>query len=151
MDVDESPMVGSRSTAYDRGSDLTAVLAGLREAAADPKAVAKYGVAQTAQQYEKLEAVLTQGLAGLEPTASGPAPTQLLRNVLEAYTMETYFGGNGYSVLNTNLRDTKEYPAMAPAAQLLHHAVSKLAVSDEYGFDGMALRAMDLPPDVVSQ
>ena len=42
-------------------------------------------------------------------------------------------GGTGYSVLNTNLRDQKEYPAMAPMAQLFHHAVSELAASDEYG------------------
>jgi hypothetical protein len=76
---------------------------------------------------------------------------QLMQNVLAAYTMETYFGGNTYSVLNTNLREIKECPAMAPAAQLLHHAVSELATSDEFGFDGMALRAMNLAPDEVSQ
>jgi hypothetical protein len=67
-------MVGSRSAAYDRGSDLTAVLAGLREAADDPKAVAEYGAAQTTQQYEQLKAVLTRGLAELEHTTTGPAP-----------------------------------------------------------------------------
>ena len=76
---------------------------------------------------------------------------QLMQNILAAYTMETYFGGNTYSVLNTNLRDTNEYPAMAPAAQLLHHAVSTLAASDEYSFDGISMRAMKLPPDMVSQ
>ena len=76
---------------------------------------------------------------------------QLQKNILKAYSCETYFGGNGYSVLNTNLREEKEDPAMAPAAQLLHHAVSDLAASDEYGFDGMALRAMSLPPNAISQ
>jgi predicted NAD/FAD-binding protein len=114
--------------------------------------MAKYGgTAGTARQYKDLEKVLTRGMADIEHTTSGPAPLQLMKNVLSAYTQETYFGGTGYSVLNTNLRDQKEYPAMAAVAQLFHHAVSELAASDEYGFDGMALRAMNLPPDVISQ
>lgn len=131
--VEYSPMVGSRSAAYDRGSDVAEVLAGLREAASDPKAVAKYGQAGTAKHYADLEKVLTRGLSDIDHTTTGRAPLQLMKNVISAYTLETYFGGTGYSVLNTNLRDQKEYPAMAPVAQLFHHAVSELAASDEYG------------------
>eukprot|EP01047_Picozoa_sp_COSAG01_P071813 COSAG01_NODE_11249_length_1972_cov_68.371062_1_plen_541_part_00 len=149
--VEYSPMVGARSAAYDHGSDLRDVLAGLRKAASDPEAVAKYGKAGTAQQYKDLEAVLTRGLTEIEPTTSGKAPLQLMQNVMTAYSMETYFGGMGYSILNTNLREQKEYPAMAPMAQLFHHAVSTLAASDEYGHEGVAMRAMNLPEDVVSQ
>ncbi len=57
-------------------------------------------------------------------------------------------------MLNTKLRelkDGKEYPAMVPAAQLLHHAVSDLASKQAYGSDDVAYRAMYLPPDAVAQ
>jgi hypothetical protein len=149
--VEYSPMVGARSAAYDRGSDLTDVLAGLRQVASDPKAVDVYTKAGTDQQYKDLEVALTHGLSGLEHTTRGKAPRQLMKNVMTAYTMETYFGGMRYSVLNTYLREQKEYPAMAPVAKLLHHAVSELAASDEYGYDGVSMRAMKLPEDVISQ
>ena len=81
----------------------------------------------------------------------GEASLQLKKNILTAYTAETYFGGHDYSVLNTSLRNLTEYPSLAAAAQLLHHAVSSLAASDEYGYDGMVYRAMKLPEDVISQ
>ena len=46
---------------------------------------------------------------------------QLKKNVIAAYTAETYFGGHGHSVLNTKLRNLQECPPLTPAAQLLHH------------------------------
>eukprot|EP01043_Picozoa_sp_COSAG02_P063667 COSAG02_NODE_9087_length_2336_cov_1.527939_1_plen_321_part_10 len=76
---------------------------------------------------------------------------QLKKNVIAAYTAETYFGGHGHSVLNTKLRNLQECPPLTPAAQLLHHAVSELAASPEYGHDGVAYRAMRLPPELVGK
>ena len=81
----------------------------------------------------------------------GEVSMQLMTNVLFAYTLETFFGGMGYSVLNTSLRNLVEYPPLAPLARLFHHAVSTLAASHEHGHDGMCYRAMKLPEDVISQ
>ena len=79
------------------------------------------------------------------------ACAQLKKNIIAAYTAETYFGGHGHSVLNTKLRNLEECPPLTPAAQLLHHAVSDLAASPEYGYDGDAYRAMRLPDDLVGK
>jgi hypothetical protein len=83
--------------------------------------------------------------------ASRCACAQLKKNIIAAYTAETYFGGHGHSVLNTKLRNLEECPPLTPAAQLLHHAVSDLAASPEYGYDGVAYRAMRLPDDLVGK
>ena len=79
------------------------------------------------------------------------ALAQLKKNIIAAYTAETYFGGHGHSVLNTKLRNLQDCPPLAPAAQLLHHAVSDLAASPEYGYDGVAYRAMRLAPELVAE
>ena len=84
------------------------------------------------------------------PCIVGPS-AQLKKNIIAAYTAETYFGGHGHSVLNTKLRNLKECPPLTPAAQLLHHAVSDLAATPEYGYDGVAYRAMRLAPDLVDK
>ena len=115
-----SVIVGSRSAPYTDGNDLTKVLAGLIEASKDPKAAEKYGAAAMPEQLQELQEALTRGMAGI--ALEGEVSMQLMTNVLFAYTLETFFGGNKYSVLNTSLREMKEYPPLEPAAQLLHNA-----------------------------
>eukprot|EP01045_Picozoa_sp_COSAG04_P000755 COSAG04_NODE_20_length_39202_cov_9.993530_25_plen_307_part_00 len=144
-----SVIVGSRSAPYTDGNDLTKVLAGLLEASKDPHAVEKYGAAAMPEQLQEIQEALTRGMAGI--ALEGEVSMQLMTNVLFAYTLETFFGGTGYSVLNTSLRNLVEYPALAPLARLFHHSVSTLAASDAHGYDGLCYRAMKLPEDVISQ
>ena len=144
-----SVIVGSRSAPYTDGNALTKVLAGLKKTSKDPKAIAHCGAAAMAEPLQDLERALRRGMAGI--ALKGEVSMQLMTNVLFAYTLETFFGGNKYSVLNTSLRNLVEYPALAPLAQLFHHAVSTLAASDEHGYDGMCYRAMKLPEDAISQ
>eukprot|EP01045_Picozoa_sp_COSAG04_P020176 COSAG04_NODE_2039_length_4950_cov_12.208617_2_plen_880_part_00 len=144
-----SVIVGSRSAPYTDDNDLTKVIAGLLEASKDPKAAEKYGAAAMPEQLRQLQEALTRGMAGI--ALEGEVSMQLMTNVLFAYTLETFFGGTGYSVLNTSLRNLVEYPAMEPLAKLFHHAVSTLAASDEHGYDGMCFRSMKLDEEVISQ
>ena len=104
--VDESPIGGSRSAPDTRGDDVTEVLAGLKVTASDEKAVEAYGgAAETAAQFESLCKLITEGVSA--GSTEGEASFQLRKNMLTAYTAETYFGGHDYSVLNTSLRNAR--------------------------------------------
>ena len=155
--VEISPIVGERSAPYTRGLVLTEILHGLEQTKDDKDAVKHYGAAETARHFQQLCELLQRDLPSpshpqaLADAEAAPAPLQLQKNVIAAYTAETYFGGHGHSVLNTKLRNLQEYPSLEPAAQLLHHSVSELAQSDEYGYDGEVFRAMRLTAEVIAQ
>ena len=146
--VEISPIIGPRSAPYTHGADLSHILEGIEAASHDPEATAAYGDEASMQaQVEELRAILQTDVSG---PGSGPAPHQLMRNVLRAYSAETFFGGHTHSILNISLRFGVERADVAPIGKLLHHAVSTL-IGGELGFDGVAYRVMRLPPEVLEQ
>ena len=65
-----------------------------------------------AKQLRELERALRRDMAGI--ALEGEVSMQLMTNVLFAYTLETFFGGAGYSVLNTSLRNLVESVSRIP-------------------------------------